>query len=182
MLMRSFLLVAMVVAAGLPGAQAQAPPWTSGYYAGVVSGVGYYPGYVAPGFYPGYWDSRHAWDYFPYGRYDYGLNYFGTAPTTSSYSAYYPAPAPVSASAQLDDDSAHLAVRVPPDAALWFDGFGTLQTGGERLFVSPPLAPGQDYTYEIRARWTEDGRPVDRVRTVHVRANTRAEVDMLRAP
>jgi uncharacterized protein (TIGR03000 family) len=180
MLTRSFLLAAAAVAAAPLAAVAQPGPWAGGDYPGGFYSPGYTPEYAGAGFYPGYLGYRHSWDYYPYGRFDYGLNYFYTAPTTTSYTAYYPAPEPA-ALARVDDGAAHLEVRVPPGAALWFDGVRTLQTGGERLFVSPTLAPGRDYTYEIHARWLEDGRTVDRVRTVHVRANTWNEVDMLRA-
>ena len=45
---------------------------------------------------------------------------------------------------------------------------------------SPPLTPGQDYTYEVHARWTDDGRTVDRTRKIHVRANALTEVDLTR--
>jgi uncharacterized protein (TIGR03000 family) len=137
---------------------------------------------AGPGFYPGTWGGLRSWDYFPYGRFDYGLNYFYTAPTTHSYSAYYPEPVEDPMLGQLGDDAAHLSVWLPAGAELWFDGVRTRQLGEQRRFVSPPLAPGRDYTYEVRARWNEDGRAVDRVQRVHVRANTWAQVDMMRVP
>jgi uncharacterized protein (TIGR03000 family) len=178
MCVRSFLFAAAVMAAAPLGALAQSAPGPDRDYAW-VSYAGLAPSYAALGFYPGYWGFRHAWDYYPYGRFDYGLNYYGTAPTTRSFSAYYPAEVWITASARADG-AAYLAVHVPPGATLWVDGRRTAQTGAQRQFVSPPLESGRDYTYEIRARWTEDGRTVDQVHKVQVRANTKALVDMTR--
>ena len=63
------------------------------------------------------------------------------------------------------------------DAEVWLSGSrGTLQ-GTERLFQSPQLMLGQDYTYTIRARWMIDGRPVEDVREVDVRAGQTSTVD-----
>ena len=47
----------------------------------------------------------------------------------------------------------------------------TTPTGAVREFHPPPLTPGKRYTYEIRARWTENGRPVEQERDIRVRAN-----------
>jgi uncharacterized protein (TIGR03000 family) len=144
----------------------------SGYY-------GYAPGYGAFDFHSGTWGYRHSWDSYPYGFHDYGLNIHYTAPTTITYSAYYP-PEEWTLEGWFAPDAARVEVRVPAGAALWFDGVRTQQSGSERSFVSPPLTPGQEYTYEVHARWTEDGRTVDRNRTIHVRANTRTDVDLTR--
>jgi uncharacterized protein (TIGR03000 family) len=69
-------------------------------------------------------------------------------------------------------------VHVPAGADLWFEGVRVGKTGDVRDFTSPALTPGKGYLYDVRARWNEDGRMVDRVRTVRVRANQRTEVDM----
>jgi uncharacterized protein (TIGR03000 family) len=68
------------------------------------------------------------------------------------------------------DSPANLTVTVPADAELWFDGTKTVSTGPVRLFHSPPLEPGRRYTYDIRARWQEDGRDVTQTQTVPVTA------------
>ena len=65
---------------------------------------------------------------------------------------------------------------------VWFEGAQTAETGPERFFVSPPLTPGQRYTYEVRARWVEGGRPVEEDRTVSVTANRWTDVDFTAAP
>jgi uncharacterized protein (TIGR03000 family) len=61
-------------------------------------------------------------------------------------------------------------VRVPADAEIWFDGARTRQTGKVRQFVSPPVTPGHDYTYEVRARWKEGGKEVTQTRRITVHA------------
>jgi uncharacterized protein (TIGR03000 family) len=96
-----------------------------------------------------------------------------TVPPDASVSGYYnPAPG---------DDRAHIEVVAPtPDAVLLFDGNPTRQTGTDRMFVSPPLRPGQAYHYTIEARWTVDGQPVDLSRTVTVTAGQSATVDFTR--
>ena len=58
-------------------------------------------------------------------------------------------------------------VRVPANAELWFEGSTTTSRGSVREFQSPPLTPGR-YTYEIRARWTENGRAITQTQKVAV--------------
>jgi uncharacterized protein (TIGR03000 family) len=64
-------------------------------------------------------------------------------------------------------------VQVPADAQVFFDGEKTNQTGEQRQFVSPPLAPGREYTYEVRAMWKEGGREVTESRRLSFRAGDR---------
>jgi uncharacterized protein (TIGR03000 family) len=65
---------------------------------------------------------------------------------------------------------AHVTVRVPEHAELWFEGKRTMTTGPVRHFVSPPLAPGDDYVYTVRARWKEGDREVTQTRFVAIHA------------
>jgi hypothetical protein len=46
--------------------------------------------------------------------------------------------------------------------------------------VSPHLLPGRDYIWEVHSRWLEEGQPVERVRSVHVRADLQTAVDLRR--
>lgn len=78
-----------------------------------------------------------------------------------------------------DPTAAHLEVRVPADAEVWLEGMKTHQTGALRLFASPPLVTDQDYVYEIKAKWSEDARPIEQSRSVTVRAGQRLRVDFL---
>jgi uncharacterized protein (TIGR03000 family) len=71
---------------------------------------------------------------------------------------------------------------VPADAQLWVGDSPTDQGGAERLFVTPPLEGGRNLSYEIRARWKEQGRDVERTRTVPVFPGDRVTVDFLTPP
>jgi uncharacterized protein (TIGR03000 family) len=71
----------------------------------------------------------------------------------------------------------HFAIMVPADAEVWFDGAKTTQTGPDREFVSPPLRPGQSYSYDVRARWKDGGRDVDRTRHVTFYAGDELTLD-----
>jgi uncharacterized protein (TIGR03000 family) len=180
MAFRSFRLVAVVCGVALFALTAQ-PAFGQGF----AAASDWYPGYSGDGFYTGYWGSRHGWTNYPYGLFDFGMNYYGDAPTTIYRPAYQlpggfgPPPAlPTAYEPPPLDNAVHLRVRVEPGADLWFDGVRTQQTGVVREFASPALVPGQNYTYQVRARWTQDGYVVDRVRTIRVRANQRTEVDM----
>jgi len=77
------------------------------------------------------------------------------------------------------NDAAHIFVRVPPDAEVWFGNIKTNTLGVERSFVSPPLESGYEYTYRIRARWDENGRTIDRTRTLSVQPGRMYQLDFL---
>jgi uncharacterized protein (TIGR03000 family) len=165
-------------------------------------GGGYYgtmPGYyygTMPGYY-GYspYSTYGAWQY-PgtiWGSYTRGAytipNYAYTVPNYAATDFYYNAPAMSSsgagsyysygAPAEAETrDSVRLNVRLPdPNAEVWVEGKLTNQRGTLREFVSPPLNPDKSYTYDVRARWTENGKDVERTRTVPVRANGNITVD-----
>jgi uncharacterized protein (TIGR03000 family) len=128
-------------------------------------------------------DSRppYPWDTgTSYGGYQHALpgpGYYSGAPTPDlrpsadySYGAYAP-PAP--------GRTARVRLIVPSDARVWFGDAATRQTGLVRDFESPELAPGRDYSYDVEARWVEDGRVVTRTRRVDVRANSSVTVDFM---
>ena len=58
-------------------------------------------------------------------------------------------------------EAAYLDVRLPSDAKLYVEGVEMSQTGYLRQFVSPPLDPYRKSTYNLRATWEENGKPVD---------------------
>jgi len=180
------LLVALLAA---PALALAAPPPAGGYHGGYYGGYrgGYYGGYRG-GYYggysglyaPGYFSRNYYRPYYPgvgayYApAYAYPPVYAYESGATEGYLPPGPAgPAP-------SDNTASVGVRVPSDAEVWFNGDPTKQKGEEREFATPPLAPGGDYQYEVRARWTENGKPVDQTRTVVVHANARSEVDFTR--
>jgi uncharacterized protein (TIGR03000 family) len=82
--------------------------------------------------------------------------------------------APVSTSAP---SVARFTIVVPADAELTVDGIPTTVSGTERSFNSPPLDKGFDYAYTIRARWTQDGAPVEQTRKVSFKAGSQVRVD-----
>jgi len=83
---------------------------------------------------------------------------------------------------EQEDNAAHIRVLVPEDAQVWVGGQETGQRGQERDFASPVLTPGKTYSYEVKARWMQDGQPVERTRQVKVQANQTTTVDFAGAP
>ena len=170
-----------------------------GYFGGYHNGYGYgHRGYYG-GYYGGYWPGLYGspaylsggYDVAPYSTYynttpgyygsgdysttapDYGLsNYY-----TPSFSAPALAATAPTTVANATDDRAAVAVHVPADAQVWFDDSPTKQTGDERRYVTPPLTPGKDYSYQVRARWTDSGQAKDETRTITVHANGVTSVD-----
>ena len=119
--------------------------------------------------------------------YDYGNDPYGGYP--SGYRSFYQGPidsdqAYANTGVQVpteagDENAAMIAVRVPQNAEIWFDGQKTSRTGTVRQFETPPLQPGQEYAYDVRARWNENGREVDRRRHVIVHAGDRFGLNFL---
>jgi uncharacterized protein (TIGR03000 family) len=75
--------------------------------------------------------------------------------------------------------AAVIEVKVPATAEVLFDGERTTQPGQFRVFRSPPLEPGQDFTYEVTARWREKGELVERTQKARIRAGERAQIDFM---
>jgi uncharacterized protein (TIGR03000 family) len=74
------------------------------------------------------------------------------------------------------EQPARIDVDVPAGAEITFDGVKTTQTGTTRQFVTPPLATGKEFQYEVKGEWKEDGKPVTMTRRVTVRAGERVTV------
>jgi len=162
-----------------------------GRYYGYYGGRGYYPWWGGYG-YPGYNGYGYGYPSYGYGYsypsyYDYGYtnpDYYGNTSGYDPYAyaddAYYPAAGTPAAAAApvVANDAVLVTVDVPvPDADVWFDGVKMTQSGMTRVFTSPPLQAGQNYVYDIRARWTQNGVAVDRTRHVSVHAGDRITVD-----
>jgi uncharacterized protein (TIGR03000 family) len=140
-------------------------PYSGGYY-------GFYSPYAGSTYYgstygtPAYSDSMPA-------NYNYGVPsgqggspYYGNTTNAEQLGAPNPnGPAP-----------ARILVRLPADASLTVDGSATKSTEGIRAFISPPLQPGKDYQYTLRAEVMRDGKKVERTRDVTVRAGQQSEV------
>jgi len=76
-----------------------------------------------------------------------------------------------------------MTVVVPTaNAQVWFGDTLTTQQGTERLFHSPALEPGKNFTYTIKARWMENGKAVERDRQVNVQAGQKITVNFRDSP
>jgi uncharacterized protein (TIGR03000 family) len=158
---------------------------------GVHSGGVYHGGYYHNG---NYYHHSYGYGYpylslgiYSYPSYGYGGYYSPSTayyngnyyiPSDSTQSNYYtPTPTPTTEAA---DNRARIVVRIPADAALWVDGDPTQQTGSQREFVTPPLAPGDTFTYTLKGRWMQGDQPVEKTIKVDVRANQTSVADFMR--
>jgi uncharacterized protein (TIGR03000 family) len=146
-----------------------------GRHRSYYGGYGYYPYYG--GYYPYDYDSSGS-------AYDSGYTgSYGDAPPDTGYDANYaPWAGDTSSTAPAQPDTvAHLTVKAPADAQIWFNDKPAATTGTVRQFNSPPLAAGK-YTYDVRARWTKNGREVTETREVEVTPGSSVEVDFPAPP
>ncbi len=72
---------------------------------------------------------------------------------------------------------AEITILVPAGAEIFFDGEPTTQKGTQRLYLTPPLVVGKKYSYDVLARWQENGKPVEQTRKVEVSGAARVRVD-----
>lgn len=158
-----------------------------GYYGSPYYGQG--NRYYGNTYWPNYSGYSGSW-YYPQTEYYNSFTpsyYTGELPQNFAqpyYSDYYSQPMTTGgqfygAGIEQNPNSAFVTVRVPPDAEIWFENYQTHQKGLMRDFISPPLTPGQQYTYDIRAQWTDNGKKVDQKKQVTVMAGSRTNVDFL---
>jgi uncharacterized protein (TIGR03000 family) len=81
-------------------------------------------------------------------------------------------------SAPPPEGAASIDLRVPAEAEVWFENQKTRQSGPIRHFTSPPLPQGQRFVYDLRARWTENGRVITRTRRLPIRAGDHLRIDL----
>jgi uncharacterized protein (TIGR03000 family) len=168
----------------------------SGYYG---SGYGYSPYYSSYNY--GYrpWYSSYTYGYSPYApNYEYGPSYssysyspsyyttpmysYVTPSSSNSYvrpttsTSFYYSPS-IGDAAPTMTDRAQVEVRLPADAELWIDGVPSAQRGEKRTFETPTLELGRTFTYELRARWMDNGKPVEQTRQVNLFAGARPMID-----
>jgi uncharacterized protein (TIGR03000 family) len=158
-----------------------------GFHHGGFRGGGgwWYPGYSGyywwyPGYSGYYGASPPYYGSYPYSGYsDYYPNTDSSDSSSPAYdSGYYRSYGDVTSS----DTRAYLTVSVPADAEIWIEGTRTTSTGSVREYQSPPLAPGARYTYNVRARWNENGREVIQTQQVEITAGTRVNVQFPMQP
>lgn len=100
-----------------------------------------------------------------------GPNYYRPQPTTDAL------PAP-------KENRAVIKIVLPSTANdIWVDGvrMPTRETSS-RVFISPPLEPGHNYTYVVRAAWATGQGMLGGERSVVVGANRTAIVDFNQPP
>jgi uncharacterized protein (TIGR03000 family) len=71
---------------------------------------------------------------------------------------------------------ATVVVTLPAEAKLTVDGQPTTSTSTRRVFVSPALTPGNEYTYTLKAEFAQDGKPVQVTKEITVRAGLETKV------
>lgn len=76
------------------------------------------------------------------------------------------------------NNAAHIRLRVPAGAEVWFNGNKTKQTGEDRNFYSPQLTPGQTYVYNLRVRWKKGSEEKEVTRKIRVHARESVPVDV----
>ena len=67
-------------------------------------------------------------------------------------------------------------MTLPSDAKLLFNGVAASGSGAVRTFQTPPLKLGLDYSYELTAEVTRNGRTERATGTVIVRAGETAQI------
>jgi uncharacterized protein (TIGR03000 family) len=73
--------------------------------------------------------------------------------------------------------NASFVIRVPdPNADVWFQNYETHQKGLVRQYESGTLNPDQTYTFHLKARWIQNGRPVEAQHDVRARAGQRVTI------
>jgi uncharacterized protein (TIGR03000 family) len=152
-----------------------------GFYGAPFYGYGYglggygLGGYGYPGFGGYYGRGLYGRGYYNGGYYDRGYYDPGAYQYSEPYSSVVPA-APA-------NDVAMIEVIVPdPDARVWVQDRETTSRGYERTYNSPPLEPGYEYTYTVRAVWRENGETMTAERRVPVDPGSRVTVDFTRGP
>ncbi len=79
---------------------------------------------------------------------------------------------------QEQREPATIRVELPEDARLTFDGESTSSIGPRRLFVSPPLLRGKEFTYTLRAERMRGDKSVVASKTITIRAGEETQVDL----
>ena len=81
-----------------------------------------------------------------------------------------------------DRAPAAIAVTLPADAKLTFDGQATRSTSAHRLFTTPPLQKGKNFHYSVKAEFVRAGRTISVQQEISVQAGreTFVSLDILR--
>jgi len=72
-----------------------------------------------------------------------------------------------------DGQRAELIINAPLDGIVFIDGRRTYNSGMTRRFVTPPLAPGHQYFYDVKVTWIDGSRARESNRRVSFKAGDR---------
>jgi len=174
LLILSLTLLAVAATAGDAFAQRRGSRGWGGGYSGRYN---YYPrtyygsGYYNP-YYRGYYNGGYAPSYY------YTTPQYQVEPSYDTYSYSAPVTQSYYSGPGTSLQPVTVSVFVPvPDAQVWFQNSLTQQQGTERVFQSAPLETGSTYIYTVKARWNENGRPVEQERQVNVQPGQSVTVD-----
>lgn len=173
-----------------PGYYGRGYGYYGGYYPYYGLGLGWGLGYPYYGYGSGYPYYGYSSYYYPYSSYGYsypsysGIDYTPPAEVYTDDSDV----APIGNAEQytstskldaLNDNRAHITIRVPDEnAVLTVNGLQMASTGKERYFQSPELTSGE-YSYDVKAQWQVNGKPVTETKKVLVRPNTQSYVNFM---
>jgi uncharacterized protein (TIGR03000 family) len=74
-------------------------------------------------------------------------------------------------------NSALLSVKVPADAKVFVNDRPNTSTGIDREYISRELQPSASYSYNIRAEFVRDGKPVTEEKSVRLTAGQTASLN-----
>jgi uncharacterized protein (TIGR03000 family) len=151
-----------------------------GYSYPYFGSYGYaYPSYGSYGYgYPSY--DPYAYYASPSPSYNSAYYYGSSGDVTPSYANA--AQADSQPATAQSGNTAQVTVSAPADATIWFNGTKMSSAGSVRQYASPSLTPGNQYTYEVQARWNENGHEVTQTQRVHVSAGAHVNVNFPVAP
>jgi uncharacterized protein (TIGR03000 family) len=208
--MRRWLILSILVLAGVFGTTNRASAWWGPYYTSAAFPCVNPPGYYTNLYYYGWMYPWYAYYNYSHGHYNgwwlnggyatygscgpcgpYGCGHgYGAYPIPGYVGAnQYSAPPYVPGSSQGSSHAGgpngiwqkgpapgSVSVTLPADAKLKFNGAPATGTGTTRTYQTPPLEPGQDYTYDLTAEVVIDGRVRQVTERVTVRAGEETKV------
>lgn len=199
--MRKMLAASVVTIAAMLTMAGRADAWSWGH-TGPWPQTAAFPCVNPPGWYTNTYS--YAWQYPWFAYYNYSQGPYANWMAGGGY-AYYkncgncgpygcglagPLPPPPPPASPADPKHDHklpkemkpevgrVAISLPADAKLLFNGTAAPSTGASRTFATPALIPGQDYGYDLTAEVIRDGRVMTVTERVVVRAGETARVTL----
>jgi hypothetical protein len=72
---------------------------------------------------------------------------------------------------------ATLTIQFPPTSQMWMGGQAVdIAEEDEHVLTSPPLGPGEEYTFNVKLRWSRDGKTYETNRAVTLAAGARSRL------